>query len=162
MKEKDRAKHLANVEPLLTAGEEIKDVTSGMVQVRRMGSDTKRACTVAVTDRRVIVWAKKMGGYDLMDLHFDLISSVDHKRGVSFGNLDLAAAGDRVHISMVPKEDVERVANEIREQRGKKPESAAPVQASPADQVRQLAQLRDEGLLTEEEFDRKQKELLGL
>jgi Short C-terminal domain len=30
------------------------------------------------------------------------------------------------------------------------------------DQVRQLAQLRDEGLLTEEEFERKRKELLGL
>ena len=38
----------------------------------------------------------------------------------------------------------------------------APAGASPADQVRELAALRDEGLLSNEEFDAKRRELLGL
>lgn len=46
---------------------------------------------------------------------------------------------------------------------------AAPVQAAPADdtntqvaELQQLAQLKDQGILTQEEFDAKKKQILGL
>jgi hypothetical protein len=38
----------------------------------------------------------------------------------------------------------------------------SPAPADPADQIRQLAQLRDEGLITEDEFQAKKTQLLGL
>jgi hypothetical protein len=37
-----------------------------------------------------------------------------------------------------------------------------PAAASPADQLRELASLRDDGIITEEEFEAKKKQLLGL
>jgi Short C-terminal domain len=42
--------------------------------------------------------------------------------------------------------------------------AAAPATSEPdaADQIRRLAQLRDKGLLTEEEFQAKKAQLLGL
>jgi len=39
---------------------------------------------------------------------------------------------------------------------------AAPAQASPADEVEKLAELRDQGVLTDEEFEAKKKQVLGL
>jgi hypothetical protein len=38
----------------------------------------------------------------------------------------------------------------------------APVQASPADEVEKLAELHDQGVLTDEEFEAKKKQILGL
>jgi Short C-terminal domain/Bacterial PH domain len=40
--------------------------------------------------------------------------------------------------------------------------NSEPVQPDPIDQIRRLGELRDEGLLTEEEFQAKKRQLLGL
>jgi hypothetical protein len=44
------------------------------------------------------------------------------------------------------------------------PDSAtpAPVKASPADELEKLAELRDQGVITEEEFEAKKKQVLDL
>ncbi len=42
------------------------------------------------------------------------------------------------------------------------PVSAAPAKASPADEVQGLAELRDQGVITEEEFEAKKKQILDL
>jgi hypothetical protein len=144
-------------------GEQVLDVTTGMVEVRRMGSDTTRNGTVAVTDRRIILFTKKLGGYDVQDFAFGLLTSVDHKKGMMFGNLDLAASGDRTKVTMVPKEDVERIAQMIRQKMASA--HSHPVAAASADvatQIRELAKLRDEGLLSTEEFEGKKRQILGL
>ena len=39
---------------------------------------------------------------------------------------------------------------------------SAPAEGDPAEQIRKLAQLRDEGLVTEDEFQAKKTQLLGL
>jgi hypothetical protein len=39
---------------------------------------------------------------------------------------------------------------------------AAPVQASPSDELEKLAELRDQGVITEEEFEAKKKQILDL
>jgi hypothetical protein len=123
-----------------------------------------------VTDRRVVLFTKKMGGYDMQDFAYGLLSSVDHKRGMMYGDLDLAAAGDRTHVKQVPKDDVERIAQVIREkmatahQHGS-PTASAPEQPAPPDtatEIRNLAALRDEGHITADEFEAKKKQILGL
>ena len=83
------------------------------------------------------------------------------------GNFTLMAAGDRTHISQVPKDDVERVAKAIRDrmagahQQGRSAEQA-PAQVSAADEIRKLADLHSAGILTDEEFSAKKAQLLGL
>lgn len=158
-----REKLLRDRAPVLMEGEEVIDLTTGMIPVRRMGSDTETNGTIAVTDRRITLFSKKMGGYDVQDFAFGLLSSVDHKRGVMFGNLDLAAAGDRTHIKMVPKEYVERVAQAIRDKMTAahaQPSAPATAAADLATQIRELAKLRDEGLITTEEYEAKKRQIL--
>ncbi len=160
-------KWLTKASPVLVEGEEILDMTTGMVKVRQMGSETERNGSVLVTDRQVILFTTKIGGYDVQDFAYGLLTSVDHKKGLVFGNLNLAAAGDASHVSMIPKTDIERVAQTIRARMAlaHQPNTGIPTQPVEADlseQIRKLAALRDEGLLTEDEFAAKKKQLLGL
>lgn len=95
------------------------------------------------------------------------MSSLDYKKGIFFGNLDLAVAGDRIRVTRIPSDDIEAIARVIRDKmavttRAERPGDGNGGRQSVADQVRDLAKLRDEGLISEEEFERKRKELLGL
>jgi hypothetical protein len=106
----------------------------------------------------------------MQDFAFGLLSSVDHKKGMMYGELDLAAAGDRNHVKQMPKDDVERIAQLIRNKmaaahQGGQAGAVASAPAAPADtatEIRNFAALRDEGLITAEEFEAKKKDLLGL
>ena len=154
----DKATHV------LQGDEQVLDVTTGLIQVTRMGSVTQRSGQVLVTDRRVILYTKKLGGYEMNDFVYGLLTGLDYKKGMMLGNMAFLAAGDRTHIQNIPKDDVERVAKAIRERMAgahvQGNGSALPTSA--ADEIRKLATLRDEGLLTEAEFTAKNAQILGL
>lgn len=158
-KEIDQARHV------LADGEQILDVTTGMGKVRRMGQETHRNGGLLVTDRRVIFYSKKIGGYEMSDHTYGLLTSLDYKKGIVSGNINLNASGDHYHISMVPKDDVERVAQCIRSQMGAVTAHPASASASAApdlaDQLTRLAALRDQGILTEDEFAAQKAKLLS-
>jgi hypothetical protein len=168
--DKRRDKLVAEAQPALTPGEEVLDATTGFIPVRRMGTDTHRNGVVLVTDRRVVLYTKKTGGYEMQDFAYGLLSSVDHKRGMMYGSLDLAAAGDRSHVKQMPKDDIERIAQLIRErmaaahQHGAAAASVPEPPAAPdtATEIRNLAALRDEGHITAEVYEAKKKQILGL
>ena len=84
------------------------------------------------------------------------------------GNINLNASGDHYHISLIPKDDVERVAQCIRNQMGViRAHPAGPAAPAPApgpslvDQIQQLAGLRDQGILSDAEFEAKKADLLS-
>jgi hypothetical protein len=161
-------KQIDRASEVLQANEEVLDVTTGLIEVTRMGEKTSRNGAVLVTDRRVILYTKKLGGYEMNDHVYGLLTALDYKKGMMFGSVTLSAAGDRTHVSQVPKEDVERIAKAIREQMASATQAgaaaaapAAPA-ASMADEIRKLAELRDVGVLTEDEFNAKKRQLLGL
>ena len=166
-------KRLGKAEQVLLEGEEIIDGATGMIHVRRMGQETARNGVVIATDRRVILFTTKIGGYDVQDFAYGLLTSVDHKKGVMFGDLHLNAAGDRAHVKQIPKTDIERLAQSIRDrmalahkpgapQSTSSPSVAPDPPADPHDELRKLAALRDDGIITEEEFAAKKRQLLGL
>lgn len=68
-----------------------------------MGAATKRNGAVIVTDRRVILYSKKIGGYQMTDHVYGLLTALDYKKGVMYGNLTLAAAGDGPISARFPK-----------------------------------------------------------
>lgn len=162
---KKQQKEIDQAKNVLTEGETVLDVTTGLGKVKRMGKETSRNGALIVTDRRVIFFTKKLGGYEMSDHVYGLLTSVDYKKGLLNGSISLAASGDHYHLSMVPKEDIERVAQCIRSQmaevRSHPVPTAAPAGPSIVDQIQQLAALRDQGVLSEEEFQAKKAELLS-
>lgn len=166
---------------VLQRGEQVLDGSSGQLKVVRMGSETTRKCLILVTDRRVILYTKKLGGYEMNDHVYGLLTAVDYKKGMVFGNLTLAASGDRTHISQIPKDDVERVVKSIRDQiaRASRPAGQYPQQVervpvpgastasdqgprplSVADELGKLAGLHAAGVLTDAEFAEQKQRLL--
>jgi hypothetical protein len=158
-------KQIDRAKDVFQPGETVLDVTTGMVEVTRMGTKTSRRGAILVTDRRVILYTKKLGGYEMYDHVYGLLTALDYKKGVLFGNLTFAASGDRTHVSQVPKESVERVAKAIRERMATSHQSGSSSLGSPissADEIRKLADLHASGILTNEEFTAKKRQILGL
>ncbi|HEU5003440.1 MAG TPA: PH domain-containing protein [Actinomycetota bacterium] len=175
LSDKKREQMQKDAAPVLMPGEQVVDATSGLAEVRRFGQNTRRRATVLVTDRRVVIFSKKVGGYDVQDYAYGLLTGVDHKKGMAFGHLSLRASGDSADLSQVEKTDVERVSQLIRDrmalshQPGQQPDrrqaippqAAGTSQGSVADELVKLARLRDQGILTEDEFVAQKAKLLG-
>lgn len=160
--DKKQQKEIEKARGVLGDGEKVLDVTSGLGVVRRMGKETRRNGSLIVTDRRVIFFTKKIGGYEMSDHVYGLLTSVDYKKGVAFGNINLSASGDHYHISLIPKNAVERVARTIRSQMGEV--RAHPSTSRSGDipaQIKQLAALHKQGILNDSEFLAKKTDLLS-
>lgn len=123
---------------------------------------------LAATNLRLVFLEQGLVRRVQEDFAYDRISSVGVKKGLAFGALVISASGNEGEVDqIVPKATADEVAQIVRSRLGATgpPPTAvpsAPAAPSPADQVRELAKLRDEGMLSEEEFETKRREILGL
>lgn len=147
---------------------------------------------LVATDQRVLIFKSGMlsgatFGKQLNSWHYAQISGIEDKKQMSsralilqvpganpitkFGRMDNGAGSvwEAANALMVAKKSpdvdqaVARLRQLIAEHQRPSHINPAPIPAAdPADQVRRLAQLRDEGLLTEEEFQLKKRDVLGL
>lgn len=149
----------SKVAPALMEGEQVLVATSASFRVQRIGRTAFVPGTMAITDRRVLLVAQKLTGRDVADFDYRMITSLDYSKGAVFANIDIAAAGDHAKVRQLPSGEVEKYIGLIREQMSKsRAPQAAASEPSVADRVRDLARLRDEGLMSEEEFERKRRE----
>lgn len=152
------------VRPVLTEGEEMVAAVGGMAEVNRGGSKTRRRGTLFVTDRRVGVLSKKIGGHDLTDFAFELLTSVEHKKGLMYGEITLLASGSSIRFHQIDKDQVEPMAKLLRDAvvsaHGAR-HAPAPAPTTAADEIAKLGALKAQGLLTDEEFAAEKARLLG-
>jgi hypothetical protein len=146
-------------------GEEVLAAVKGSYEVKRMGSDSARAGILAATDHRLIFYAKKMGGYDFEVFPYDHISSIESGKGMMGHHVKFFASGNEVKLKWIDKKsDVPAFVETVRNQMKASKTSHAPANGGStdvADQIRKLGALRDDGLLTDEEFETKRAELLA-
>jgi hypothetical protein len=166
LKDSKLAQIVSDLEPALMDGEELIMVTTGLAEVRRLGRKTERRGTLFVTDRRVGVFTKKIGGHDMLDFSYGLLTSIQYKKGLATGEITFLAAGDRTRLHMIPKDTVENVVKIIRERmavathHNQSPARAA-TELSIADELLKFASLRDSGILTDDEFTAQKSKLIG-
>jgi hypothetical protein len=166
LKDSKRDQITADLQPVLMDGEQLIDVTTGAADVMRLGQPTERRGTLFITDRRVGLFTKKLGGHDMLDFSYGLLTSIEYKKGFSYGEITLLAAGDQTRFHMIPKDLVENLAKIIRERMvaSTQPSQAATQSgsgASVADELLKLASLRDSGILTQDEFDAQKAKLIA-
>ena len=160
LKDSKREQIIADLQPVLMDGETLIDVTTGWVE------GTQRRGTLFVTDRRVGLFTKKIGGHDMLDFSYGLLTSIEYKKGIYSGEISLLAAGERTRFHMMPKDLVEEFVKVIRERmavshhHNQPPAQVAPP-SSVADELTKLASLRDAGVLTQEEFDAQKAKIIG-
>jgi hypothetical protein len=162
--DRKREQIVGDLSPVLQPGEQILEATTCVAHVVRMNQKTTRRATLAVTDRRVVIFSKKLGGYDLQDFAFGLLASVDQKNGLVFGHIRLQAAGSSIELQQVDKNSVEGIATLVRQKMAAAHNpgiSGSGAAASTADEIRKLAELRDLGVLSAAEFTAQKAKLLA-
>lgn len=163
----------------LQSGEVIQEAVMGSYEAKLMGSDTVRAGVMLATDRRIVFYAKKLGGFDLESFPYGSISSFEQSKSMMGHQIKFFASGNTINLKWI--NDAEALAAFVKILRH---QQAAPVAPAPNleaaiirtsapsaptpsssdvvfDQLRQLGQLRDAGIVTPEEFEAKKTELLA-
>jgi hypothetical protein len=163
----EQARLIADSEFALIPGEKILDITTGKVD----GTWT----TLAVTDQRVFLHSKRYGGNSVVDFAYGLLTSCAYETGAGRreGKITLVAAGDAATVTDLHKDETNRLGPVIRnhmamahssgpQMNAGPPAAQAPtVTEDPADQLRKLTQLRDDDLITEEEFQAKRTDIMN-
>jgi hypothetical protein len=145
---KNEIRHL---EEYLEPGEVVSEIAGG-----RFG---KGNGLLALTDRRVVFVFHGAVRKELEEFRLAVLTSVASSGGIMWASISLTVAGRTAKIDSVDKTDAKRMVDAIRLALS----SGAPIPAMvdiPA-QIQKLADLRDAGVLTSEEFEAKKADLLA-
>ncbi|WP_419882755.1 PH domain-containing protein [Peribacillus sp. B-H-3] len=160
-----------NIEKLLQkakehfeTGEVAKYTIYGAYETKSLGADTVKNGIMIATDRRVVFYGKRTFGFDLESFPYKNISSFEMGKSMMGHKISFFSSGNKVSMKWINKGDLESFISEVRNQITGNASNAAPTSTNidEADQIKKLAELRDQGILTEEEFSAKKKQLLGI
>lgn len=133
---------------------------------RSRKTGTRGYVRAAITDKRIVVKVPQWLGSDERSVPYQNITSVDLDTGLVNKRLSLQTPGQTYHIEAhePDKEEVREVVKFIRNKITESQEEQVIVHGNdepdPTEQLQNLKELHDEGVLTDEEFDDKKQSLL--
>lgn len=151
-------KELKGLPERLDEGEDVITLAGGTV-----GSKNG---IIAVTDRRVLFYEKGMMRSHEEEFSYARISSIESSSGMMSGKLRIFASGNKAEITnVIPKSSVQEIVDIVRARISGAGNAAPPVapagdDRSPGERLRQLQELKDDGLISEEEFAQRRATLL--
>ncbi|MGI8806307.1 MAG: PH domain-containing protein [Acidimicrobiales bacterium] len=95
------SKNLEQLRPHLETGETVQAYVEGTYETKIMGTDSVRSGILVATERRMLFFAKKMGGYDLESFPYQNISSLEQGKGMMGGTLKFFASGNTVSMKWI-------------------------------------------------------------
>lgn len=125
---------------------------------------------VATNRRLVFVDKGFLFGLKVEDFPYDKISSIQYETGILMGKLTIFTSGNKAIIDNVIKAKVRIFGDSVRAKISAPKDTTNPsapiiVTQQPidvADQLEKLAKLREQGILSEEEFTQQKKKILGM
>lgn len=119
---------------------------------------------LVLTDRRLFFLKDGVMSKRSEDLPLSKISSIEWSSGMMLGKIAAFVSGNKAEVTNVQKVDGKALVDDVRARIADGPVApAAPAVAAadPVEQLRKLAELRDAGVLTPEEFEAKKADLMG-
>lgn len=143
--------------------EKIIETIKGSYETKIMGKDSVRKGILLATDKRLVFYAKKLTGYDLEVFPYSTISSIEMSKGLMGHKITFFASGNKATVKWISDKNIQAFVSEIKNRIGKKEEArvVAETTIDVPDQIKKLSELKDQGILSEEEFEGKKKELLS-
>jgi hypothetical protein len=154
-------KELKNLPALLHENEQVLNMAAGQYDDHQG--------LLAVTDGRLLFYEKGMVRSRQDDFPYSKISSIQVSTGMMYGELVIFVSGNKAKIKRVlPKERTNEIGDYIRTRIHDAPPAAAaappvtaPAASGPAERLRSLQSMLDQGLISAEEFDAKRQEILA-
>jgi hypothetical protein len=146
----------------LEPGEEVFHSIFGAYETKMLGKDTVRNGVFLATGSRIVFFGKRTFGFDLEVFPYSSISSLEMGKGLMGHKISFFASGNKVSMKWINTGDINTFIEFVKKNIGKKSESPAAASTSNADELKKFAELRDAGILTDEEFNAKKKQILGL
>ena len=132
----------------------------GAYETKILGSDSIRNGVFVATNKRVIFFAKKMFGFDMETFPLSKVSAIEFSKNLFGKSINLTMSGNSAKMKWINKGEPEALVNYVRENMGETASTTTSSEDIPS-QISKLAELKDQGVLTEEEFSLKKTELLS-
>jgi hypothetical protein len=153
----------------LQPGETVIVSVLGTYKSKLMGKDTLRTGVFLATNIRVFFFGKKMFGFETESFPYSSISSIDYGKSFLGKTISFYASGNSVTMKWINEGDVDKFISHVQSFIGKKisnastqPQQQVSASIDVTEELRKLADLKNTGILTEEEFAAKKKQLLGI
>lgn len=122
---------------------------------------------ILVSTNRRLVFVDKglLYGLKVEDFPLDKITTIQYETGLLLGEIKIHTSGNIAKIDNVEKATARAFAEFVRNKLSQPKETTAPIiknQPDVYDQLEKLAKLKEQGILTQEEFDTQKKKLLNL
>ena len=150
-------KEIKSLPDILDDNEVVKYATSGFWN--------NNTVLMVCTDQRIIFLNKNMiYGTDRNDIPLNTVNAVSYSSKMIFATITITNGANTTVIEQVSKETADPMVKAIKKAQqnyiNKQNVSVQPL--NEADQIRKFKSLLDDGIITEEEFKAKKKQLLGL
>lgn len=150
-------REIKKVETVLHAGEAVQEMARG--------DYAGRTGLLILTDQRLVFFNDGWTGASHEDFPLPVVSSVGYSGGMLTSKLKIHASGNVVDIDNVAKDDAKRLTDAARaailSARAPTNDPATSTEDDPIEQIRKIGELREAGVLTDEEFEEKKSALLG-
>lgn len=161
-------KNLELLKNHLDRDEEIVASVFGAYETKVLGNDSVRNGVMAATSKRLVFYAKKLGGHDFESFPYSNISSIESGKAMMGKTLGFFASGNKVTMKWISAGNLPKLVARVRSHMGEGVTSAPAPRAAVADpeedfaaKIRKLAELHGAGILTDEEFASKKAEILA-
>lgn len=120
------------------------------------------------TDKKLFFYAKRLTGYDSETFPYTKISSFESGKKLLGHYINFYTSGNKVSMKHIQDGNVGNFINYVKDKiegHNKTENTSIPQSGntvSSVDEIKNLAELRDAGILTEEEFSAKKRQILGL
>ena len=147
----------------LNTGEEIIAVVQGTFQSEMFGQETLRTGILIATDQRIVLYCKKISGYEMEAYLYSNISSIELGKDWSGHRVAFFVSNNKMGMKWIKTGDVQKFIEYVKSRIEKKGQDTTPTKPTVdiPDQIRKLAELKDQGILTTDEFETKKTELLA-
>ena len=136
----------------------------GTYEIKLMGKDSVRNGIFVATEKRIVFYAKKLFGYDFESFPLKNISSIEKSKGFMGHSITFFASGNKAKMKWINDGNIDEFTKYVNCKIGYSEfESKTIVQTENniPELIKKLAELKDQGILTEEEFHLKKNELLA-
>ncbi|MCY8574083.1 PH domain-containing protein [Bacillus haynesii] len=164
---KKALKLIENAKQYLDSDETVESAIIGSYETDWMGQKTvKSNALFLATNKKIFFYAKRLTGYESETFPYSKISSFESGKKFLGHYINFYTSGNKVSMKWIQDGDIGNFINYVKEKienekHNTKSQSTSTPLVSIAEELKKLAELKESGILTEEEFINKKQQLLN-